>query len=94
VRTAATDILLAVAVMTSWLAATGLVRLRTPLDRLHCVTFLNVSAGLAVLIAALVTEGATTRTGKLLLLVLAVLWIGAALANATGRALWLRENGR
>lgn len=90
----ATDVLLAVAVLACWLGAAGLVRLRTPLDRLHCVTFVNVAAGLAILVAAILTDGASTRVAKLVLINLAVLWVGAALANATGRAVWLRGRQR
>lgn len=91
----ATDVLLALAVITAWLGAIGLVGLRTPLDRIHCVTLVNVTAGLALLLAAIVTDGASTRVAKVVLLVAAVLWVGAALSHATGRALWLRaRNGR
>ena len=86
----ATDVLLALAVAASWLGAAGLWRLRTSLDRLHCVTFVNVASGLAILIAAILTDGPSTRAAKIVLLSLALLWIGAALAHATGRAVRLR----
>jgi multicomponent Na+:H+ antiporter subunit G len=85
------DALLALAVLACWAGAAGFARLRSPLDRLHCVTFVNAAAGAAILCAAFVSDGASTRADKILLLLLAVLAAGAALAHATGRALVLRE---
>ena len=88
------DGLLALAVLTCWLGAAGFARLKSPLDRLHCVTFVNAGAGLAILIAAFAADGVSTRALKILVLNAAVLASGAALAHATGRALLLRERDR
>lgn len=87
----AIDVLLAVAVLDCWLGAAGFARLKTPLDRLHCVTFVNVASGGAILAAAFVADGASDRAIKILVLNAAVLLCGAALAHATGRALQWRE---
>lgn len=90
----AIDALLAMAVLACWLGAAGFARLTTPLDRLHCVTFVNASSGILVLIAAFVADGASDRVAKILMLDAALLFTGAALAHATGRAFLLRDKGK
>jgi len=91
VRAIAIDVLLAVSVLACWLGTIGFLRLRTALDRLHCVTFVNAASGATLLAAALVADGPTDRVAKVAVLAAAVLWAGAGLAHATGRALSLRE---
>ncbi|WP_328702639.1 monovalent cation/H(+) antiporter subunit G [Belnapia mucosa] len=86
-RALAVDLLLGLGVLAAWLAAIGMLRLRTPLDRLHLVAFLATGPGLAFLLAALVEDGFGQRPLKLLLLVLALLAVGAGLAHAAGAAL-------
>ena len=88
------DALLALAVLTCWLGAAGFARLKSPLDRLHCVTFVNAGSGIAILIAAFVADGVSARALKILVLNAAALASGAALAHATGRALLLRQRER
>lgn len=83
--------LLSLAVLGAWLAAAGFARLRTPLDRLHCVTFLNVVSGGALLVATLLSDGVSDRFGKLALLVALALLTGAATAHAVGRAILQRS---
>lgn len=90
----AIDALLVLAVLACWLGAAGFARLRSPLDRLHCVTFINVAAGLAVFIASFIADGASNRVLKIGMLIAAVLFVGAALAHASGRALLLRATQR
>ncbi len=87
----AVDILLAVAVAAVWLAAIALLRLRTALDRLHCATFVNVAAGLAVTLAVLVQDGATSRSWKTAAILILTLLVGSATSHAVGRALHLRD---
>ncbi len=89
-RTAAVNVLLGVLVLSAWLGCAGFARLRSPLDRLHCVTFVNAACGAALAVVAFVADGASDRAFKILLLVAAALLSGAALAHATGRALVLR----
>jgi multicomponent Na+:H+ antiporter subunit G len=81
------DGLLAVLVLAAWLGAAGFARLRTPLDRLHCVTFVSVLSGGALVVTALVSDGLSDRAGKIVLMVLLSLLSGAATAHAVGRAL-------
>ncbi len=85
--------LLAVMVAAAWLGCLGFARLRTPLDRLHCVAFVNATAGIALTIAAFVADGlASTRAWKILLMTMVSLGAGAALSHASGRALWMRAD--
>lgn len=85
------DVALAIAVLAAWLGTAGFYRLASPLDRLHCATFINVVAGGGILIAACLADGASVRVAKLVILILAMLLTGAAVAHATARALLLRR---
>jgi multicomponent Na+:H+ antiporter subunit G len=86
----ATNILLCIAVLAAWLSASSFLRLRTPLERLHVVTFVNVVSIGALTIAGFTSEGVTSRTMKLIFLWVVNLLIGALLSHATARALHLR----
>lgn len=86
----AIGLLLGVMVASAWLGVAGFLRLRTTLDRVHCVTFVNAAAGLALVATAFVSDGASDRALKILLMVAVSLVSGAALSHATGRALLLR----
>lgn len=85
------DALLALTVALCWLAAAGFARLVSPLDRLHCVTFVAVAGGSTLLVAAFLADGVSARAVKLLLLVALMLWAGAGLTHAMGRALHFRR---
>lgn len=84
--------LLAVLVAAVWLGCLGFARLRTPLDRLHCVTFVNVVAGAALSVTAFLADGPSTRAFKILLIALVSAGFGSALSHAVGRSLWMRGN--
>jgi multisubunit Na+/H+ antiporter MnhG subunit len=86
----AVGLLLACTVAAAWLAAIGLLRLPTPLARLHGVTFASVACGLPLTIAVLLADGLTDRTLKTLFLLLVMLASGAVLSHATGRAIAYR----
>ena len=86
----AAEILLGLGVLAAWLGCAGFARMRSPLDRMHCVAFVNATSGVCVLLAAALTEGPTTRVFKILLIVGIGLLAGAAMSHATGRALLLR----
>ncbi len=85
-----TDILLAVAVAAFWLASVGFIRLRDALDRLHCATFLGVTAGPAITLAGFLDLGAQPSAVKILFVLVSTTLSGAALSHAAGRALWFR----
>jgi multicomponent Na+:H+ antiporter subunit G len=86
----AIEVLLALLVLAAWLGCAGFARLRAPLDRMHCVAFVNATAGTALTIAAFVSDGASDRALKVLLVTGISLLAGAAMSHATGRALLLR----
>jgi multicomponent Na+:H+ antiporter subunit G len=81
---------LILAVAAAWLGTLGFARLRTPVDRLHCVTFVNVVSGLGVVLAALVSDGISIRWGKIVLILALNLIGGAAISHVTARALFQR----
>lgn len=83
--------LLACCVLAVYLSAAGFVRLSRPLDRLHCISFASLASGVAVLLAALAADGATTRVLKIALLEGLLALSGAVLVHATGRAIETRE---
>ena len=85
------DLLLAVAVVAAWVGALGFARLRTPLDRLHCVAFVAFACGLPIVLAAFVQDGPSVHALKLLLLVVVALVAGAALNQAVARAIVTRD---
>lgn len=88
--TVVVDVLLGIVVLAVWLGCAGFARLSAPLDRLHCVAFVNATAGIALTVVAFVADGASTRALKILLITVVSLLGGAALSHASGRALLLR----
>ena len=84
------DGLLTVMVLTVWLGCAGFARLRAPLDRIHCVAFVNTTAGSALILAAFLSDGVSVRALKILLMVAASLLAGAATSHAVGRSILLR----
>ncbi len=85
-----TGLFVGLMVAVAWLGAAGFARLRTPLDRLHCVTFVNAGCGLALLAASLAGDGFSNRTGNILFVVAINLLGGAAGSYTVGRALRVR----
>ncbi|MGH8141972.1 MAG: monovalent cation/H(+) antiporter subunit G [Steroidobacteraceae bacterium] len=92
--TVAVRVLLALALCCAWLGMIAFARLRTPLERMHVVTFVNLTSGSAVVLAVWLADGASARAWKCLLIWAVMLLSGALLAHASGRALLLRERRR
>ena len=88
--TAVFDVLLAMLVAVTWLGCLGFARLRTPMDRLHCASFVNAAGGVLLAVIAIAADGASDRAFKVLLMVAVTLVAGAALSHALGRALLYR----
>ena len=84
------DVLLGLLVAVTWLGCLGFARLRTPLDRLHCASFVNAAAGVLLALVAFVADGPSDRAFKILLMVAVTLVSGAVLSHAVGRALLYR----
>ena len=85
------DLCLAAAVLSAWLGCLAAIRMRSALDRLHAVAFVNAACGAFVAAAGLLTDGVSTRSVKLACLALFVLVTSAAVSHAVGRALLLRD---
>ena len=75
---------------TVWIGCLGFARLRLPLDRLHCASFVNAAAGLLLAVIAFAADGPSDRAFKVLLTVAVSLVSGAALSHAIARALLYR----
>jgi multicomponent Na+:H+ antiporter subunit G len=87
-------VLLTIAVACVWLGSFGFARFGSAYDRLHCVTFVAVTGGFFVVVAAFLADGVSDRALKVLLFFLLTLADGAAVAHATGRAVMRRtEDG-
>jgi multisubunit Na+/H+ antiporter MnhG subunit len=86
--------LLALGVLMAWIAVIAFMRLRTPFERLHVVTFFNIVTGGAATAAVIASDGFTQRTFKCLLIWVAMVGAGALLSHATARALHLRGGER
>lgn len=87
----AVTVLLSLAVAAVWLASLAFLRLKTPMDRLHCASFVTLTAGAFVLAAVAAQDGLSPRTFKTLFLLVAAACVSAASAHAVGRALQLRD---
>ena len=86
-------VLLALGVAAVWLAAVAFVRLRTPLERVHAISFANIAGGGAITAAAMI--GSTPASAlKCLLIWIATVLAAALLSHVTGRALHLRDGER
>ncbi len=83
--------LLSLLVLAAWLAAAGLARLASPLDRLHAASFANAAAAILLPAIALVSDGVSTRTLKTVLIGALLLVGGAVASHAAGRAILARS---
>ncbi len=90
-KTIVVDLLIGVSIACAWLGAIGLARMASALDRLHAVAFVTVGSGLAVVAAAFVADGPSTRAFKILVLWLIALIAGAAVNMAAARAIFTRD---
>jgi multicomponent Na+:H+ antiporter subunit G len=88
------EALLALAVLMAWLATVGFARLTWPLERLHCVSFANVTCGALILASAVLWGGPADDLVKLAMLLAVLLVGGAAIAHATARAIVRRRTKR
>lgn len=91
---ALTDGFLVASVIAVWLGCLGFARLSNAYDRLHCVTFVSVAAGVPLMLACWAHQGASEPILKVVFVVLFALLNGAALGHATGRAVLHRERSR
>ena len=87
------DVLLAVVVLSAWIGALGMVRMRTPLQALH-YPFIPATVGVIFLVAAVFFDaGVNANTLKVLIIAIVFLAINSVVTHATGRAFRTRELG-
>lgn len=85
------DALVLIALAAAWLGVVGFARLKTPLDRVHCVSFVNVAAGAMLCGAALCVDGVSDRALKIVMIFVVNIASGAVVSHLTGRAAMQRE---
>lgn len=90
----AVSLLLAVLVLVLWLAVWGFARMRGAYDRVHCTSLAALGGGVPLVLVAFVSDGASDRAFKILVLAALLLVSGATLAHATGRAIASRDAGK
>ena len=92
-HTITTDALLAGVVLSCWVGAAGMWRMRQPIQALHYIS-VPASIGIILLsIAVFVEEGSSQASWKTLLIAIVVLGFNAVVGHATGRAFRTRELG-
>jgi len=87
-------IALGVGVAAAWLGMLAYLRMKTPLERLHVVAFVNVVTGGMFVLAAWLADGASGRTLKCTAMWLTMLLVGSLSSHVTGRAINLRSGER
>jgi len=92
-HTIITDTLLGVVVLSCWIGAAGMWRMKQPIQALH---YNSVPGSLGIItlsIAVFLEAGNSQASWKTLLIALVVLGINSVVGHATGRAFRARELG-
>lgn len=92
-RAVAVDVLLGLAVLVVLACSAGVLLMRDAYQKLHYVTPVSMVAPVLAGLAVLVQSGWTAASGQAWLVVAIMLITSPFLAHATGRAIWIRENG-
>lgn len=87
------DVLLALVVVSCWLGALGMLRMRHPLQALHYLTYpATIGAG-ALTVAVFMESGFRSTAVKTLLIAVVLLAFNSVVTHATARAFRARELG-
>jgi len=93
IHTILTDALLGGVVLSCWVGAAGMWKMKEPIQALHYIS-VPASTGIILLsMAVFLEEGNSQASWKTLLIAIVVLGINAVVGHATGRALRTRELG-
>jgi multicomponent Na+:H+ antiporter subunit G len=87
-------ILLFLGILIEWIACIGLLRMRTPYDRLHAAAPVNILPPIFVAAAVLVSAGLSQSGIKATLIALALLFTSPVVTHATARAARNRQVGK
>ena len=87
-------ILLFLSILIEWIACIGLVRMRTPYDRLHAAAPANILPPIFVAAAVLISAGISQSSIKAILIALVLLFTSPVITHATARAARNRRVGK
>lgn len=88
-----TDALLCIVVLTCWVGALGMWRMKEPMQALHYISVPGSSGVIVLSIVVFVEEGSSQASWKTLLIAIVVLAINSVVGHAMGRAFRTRELG-
>jgi len=91
--TIAVEVLLAIAVIVSWLCCLGLLLMKDFYEKLHYMSSVTTISAFCVLAAVVIEEGWGQATIKTVLVFLTLLVMNAVLSHATARAARIRALG-
>lgn len=86
-------VVLAASVAVAWICVVGLLRSRTPYDRLHFAGAASLVAPAGVALAIVLAGGATPSAVRGVLIAVLLAASGGLTTHATARAEWLRTKG-
>lgn len=87
------EVLLAGVVLSCWLGAVGMVRMRDPLQALHYLSLPACLGSTLLTVAVFVETGSSNAAWKTLLICLALLAANSVVTHATARAFRTRQLG-
>ena len=93
VHTVAEASLLGLVVLSCWLGALGMVRMREPMQSLHYLSLPACFGSIALVVAVFLRTGNSQASWKTLLIVFILLAINSVVTHATARAFRTRELG-
>lgn len=89
----ATDIMLALVVLSCWIGVLGMLRMRHPVQALHYLSVPATVGAVALTAAVFVESGFGSTSIKTLLIAVVMLAINSVVTHATARAFRARELG-
>lgn len=92
-RTVAEAVLLGAAVLTCWLGAVGMWRMREPMQALHYLSLPACLGSTLITLAVFLETGNSNTAWKTLLICLMLLGVNSVITHATARAFRTRQLG-
>jgi multisubunit Na+/H+ antiporter MnhG subunit len=88
------EVLLAIAVITSWVCCLGTALMQGVFERLHYMATVSTISTFAILAAVVVEAGWGQAAVKMVFIAIVLLFMNAVLTHATARAARVRQHGR
>jgi monovalent cation/proton antiporter MnhG/PhaG subunit len=86
-------VLLGIVVLTCWLGAVGMIRMREPMQALHYLSLPATAGAIVLTIAVFVSQGSGQASWKTLFIAFILLATNSVVTHATARAFRTRELG-